>query len=102
MEYSIPGIRRTHPVGHGYDQIPVDHCIYCRDPDFVISFVFVQPEGLRVAVPGKIGLCAACLALLDADDIDGVLERTRDSTFADFPDDAVLDLIRASRASLPD
>jgi hypothetical protein len=34
-------------------------------------------------------------------DFERVLERTRGTGFDDFPDDAVLDLIRASRAALP-
>ena len=89
-------------AGDGYDAIPVDRCVYCDDRDFVISFVFIQPEGLRVAVPGKIGLCGTCEPLLRDGNFDAVLERTRRTSFADFTDDVVLELIRASKAALPE
>lgn len=84
-----------------YAAIEVEHCIYCRSDDPEVAFVFVQPRGLRVAVPGRIGLCAVCHRLLRGGDFSGLLERTRGTDFEAFPDDAVLELIRASGAALP-
>jgi hypothetical protein len=85
-----------------YVAIPVDHCIYCRSQEVACSFVFLQPHslGLRLAVPGHIGLCERCLALLNAGDFQAVLRRTRDTELDYFPDDHVLALIRASRDAL--
>lgn len=81
--------------------IAVDCCIYCRSRDFEIAFIFVQPPGLKVAVPGRVGLCTPCHRLVRGGDFHAVLERTRGTSFNDYPDDAVLDLIRASQAALP-
>lgn len=85
-----------------YSVIPVDRCIYCQAQDVACSFVFLQPPslGLRLAVPGRIGLCEQCRALLQAHDFRAVLRRTRDTEFEYFPDDHILDLIRASRSAL--
>lgn len=85
-----------------YGEIVVDRCVYCRSRDLEVSFVFVQPPGLKVAVPGRVGLCATCHRLLHAGDLQALLGRTRGAGFEDFPDGAVLDLIRASRAALLD
>jgi hypothetical protein len=84
-----------------YAAIQVERCIYCDAHDVEIAFVFMQPRGLRVAVPGRVGLCAVCHRLLRDGDFEGVLGRSRGTGFDDFPDDAVLDLIRASRTALP-
>lgn len=85
-----------------YADIEVDRCIYCRTHEFETAVIFLQPPGLRVAVPGRIGLCATCHRLLREGDFHAVLGRTRGCSLEDFPDDAVLDLIRASQAALPD
>lgn len=84
-----------------YADIAVDRCLYCRTRDFETAFIFVQPAGLKVAVPGRVGLCAICHRFLRNGDFQAVLERTRGTSLNDFPDDAVLDLIRASQAAVP-
>jgi hypothetical protein len=84
-----------------YSAIPVERCIYCRSATVEIAFVFIQPKGLKVAVPGRVGLCATCHRLLRNGDLEAVLERTREMDLADFGADEVLDLIRASRTALP-
>lgn len=78
--------------------------MYCQAQDVACSFVFLQPPtlGLRLAVPGHVGLCAECRAPLEAQDFQGVLQRTRGTDFDDFPDEHVLDLIRVSRSALLD
>jgi hypothetical protein len=83
-------------------QIAVDGCIYCATRDFENWFTFVQPRESKVAVPGRVGLCATCHRLLRDGDFRAVLERARGTSSSDFPDDAVLDLIRTSQAALPD
>ncbi len=82
-----------------YADIEVDACMYCEANEVDVAFVFVQPAGLPVAVPGRIGLCSDCHRLLQDGDFAGVLDRST-NLFQDFPDDAVLELIRASRAAL--
>jgi hypothetical protein len=81
--------------------IQVERCIYCGTQDFEIAFEFMQPRGLRVAVPGRVALCAVCHRLLHDGDFEAAHGRTHGTEFDDFPDDAVLDLIRASRTALP-
>ncbi len=84
-----------------YASMPVSGCVYCAANDVETAFVFVQPRGLPIAVPGRIGLCSTCHRLLRDQDFEAVLMRTRGTAFDDFPDDAVLDLIRASRDAMP-
>ena len=84
-----------------YASMPVDGCVYCASNDVETAFVFLQPRGLRIAVPGRVGLCSTCHRLVRDGDFEAVLVRTRGTPFDDFPDDAVLDLIRASRDAMP-
>jgi len=83
-----------------YASIPVNGCIYCNANDVDTAFVFVQPRGLPIAVPGRIGLCTTCHRLVRDGDFEAVRVRTRGTPFDDFPDVAVLDLIRASRDAM--
>jgi hypothetical protein len=84
-----------------YESIAVHQCVYCFAPDVVVAFVFIQPRGLRVGVPGRVGLCAECLSLLRDRDFDGVLVRTRDTEFAEFDDADVRELIKATVPAIP-
>jgi hypothetical protein len=84
-----------------YAGIDVERCIYCEAVEVVTAFVFLQPQGQRIAVPGRVGLCEDCHRLLRGGDVDAVLERTRGTSLDDFTDDAVVELIRASRDALP-
>src|SRR3954454_4528356 len=86
--------------GSSYASMPVDGCVYCAANDVESAFVFLQPRGLPLAVPGRVGLCTTCHRLVRDGDFEAVLVRTRGTAFDDFPDDAVLDLIRASREAM--
>ena len=95
--YASPDVERE-----SYADIGVEGCIYCGNHEVETVFIFVQPRGLRIAVPGRVGLCATCHRLLRKGDFEALLARTRSTSFSDFEDEVVLDLIRASQAALPD
>jgi hypothetical protein len=85
----------------GYSTIPADFCIFCPVEQVETAVVFVQPAGVRVAVPGRVGLCATCHGLVRGGAIDAVPERTRGTDWEDFPDEDVLPLIRALAGAYP-
>lgn len=48
--------------GESHADIEVNGCVYCGNREVGTTFTFVQTRGLRVAVPGRVGLCGTAIS----------------------------------------
>jgi hypothetical protein len=77
------------------DRPEVEACVFCMSAEVALCFGHRMVEGQRVAIPSWVGLCASCVADVQSQSFESIIERARGTSWDDFD---ALDLIQVASA----